>query len=180
MSPLGERLATLDHALQYGPGIRAQRLVEASFLVAAFFSGDVRLAYPTLALATLQAISPRLVPVAWGLAALMPLREPRPTDLYFDLRGSQGACAASAVVMCTGIALVHAGSPAWGFLVLAMPTASFLLAPTVGFCTGCAVYVACRELGAWLGAVRRLPDGACDVVVGSTTSPREAEATRRP
>ena len=34
-----------DRELQYGPGMRVQRLAEAGFLVAAIFSQDVRFAY---------------------------------------------------------------------------------------------------------------------------------------
>src|SRR5439155_26556513 len=83
----------LDKRLQYGPGMRVQRLVEAAFLIATFFSGDIRLAYVTLGLTALQALSPRLVPVAVLVAAFVPPpREHRLGDLYFDFAGTRGAC----------------------------------------------------------------------------------------
>lgn len=175
VSSLAHRIAALDHALQYGPGLRVQRIVEALFLLGTFFTGDLRPAYATLALVSLQALSPRLAPVAWVAAALAPTRAARPSDLYFDLAGSRGACAASAAVLLLGIVLVHAGHPGWGFFVLTMPTASFVLSPTVGFCTGCAVYVWGRELASRLGPERRLPHGAKDVVLH-----RAEEAPGRP
>lgn len=145
--------------------MRAQRVVEALFLIAAFFSEDVRFAYVTLVLAVLQALSPRLVPVAWVAALLWRARAPRPSDLYFDLGGTRGACAISAIMLGAGIALVHAGHVVAGYLFMALPAASFVLSPTVGFCCGCAVYVWGREILARLGIARRVPDGACDVVL---------------
>lgn len=171
-----ERLAALDRALQYGPGMRAQRLVEALFLISAFFAADVRLVYPALAFSALQTLSPRLVPVAWIASAVMPRRDPRASDLYFDLGGVRGACAVSTAMMVAGVALVHAGHPGWGFVLLAAPTASLVLSPTVGFCCGCAFYVAGREALSRLGVVRRIPDGACDVVLGADAE----EAADRP
>ena len=79
--------------------MRVQRVVEAALLLAAFFTGDVRFAYATLASATLQAMSPRLAPVALLVATLVPAHdEHRLGDFYFDLRASQGACASSAVL----------------------------------------------------------------------------------
>src|SRR5437899_963431 len=75
----------LDKRLQYGPGMRVQRVVEAAFLIAAFFSGDIRLAYVTLGFTVLQALSPRLVPVAVLVAAFVPApRAHKLGDLYFD------------------------------------------------------------------------------------------------
>ena len=60
-------LHELDRRLQYGPGMRVHRLVEAGFLIAAFFSGDVRFAYVTLGLGVLQTVSARLVLSPLGL-----------------------------------------------------------------------------------------------------------------
>src|SRR6185503_11097031 len=102
--PTMRMLEDLDRRLQYGPGMRAQRLVEAGFLVAAFFTGDIRLAWVTLALTVLQSVSPRLVPVALGVAAFVPPpKAHRLGDLYFDLAGTRGACAISVLVQVAGI-----------------------------------------------------------------------------
>jgi hypothetical protein len=157
-------LRDLDDRLQYGPGMRAQRLVEAGFLIAAFLTGDVRFAYVTLVLMVLQTMSGRLVPVALAIAAFVPApREHRMSDLYFDLSGTRGACAISLFVQVGGIWLVHAGHPALGYLALALPTASLVLAPTVGFCCGCAAYVLMRDALAKLGLTKRYANGACDI-----------------
>lgn len=165
--------AELDRRLQYGPGMRAQRMVEAGFLIAAFFAGDIRFSYVTLGLTVLQAVSPRLVPVALGVATFVPApKEHRLSDLYFDLAGTRGACAISVLVQVAGIWLVRDGHSAWGWLVLAFPTASFLLAPTVGFCCGCAFYVAGREVLARLGLAKRYANGACDINVDAATAAR--------
>ena len=138
-------------------------------MVTAFFSGDVRFAYVTLGLAVLQTVSARLVPVALGVALFSAApREHRLSDLYFDLGGTRGACAVSVCVMGTGIWLVRAGHGIVGWLLLAFPTASFVLAPTVGFCCGCAVYVAMREVLAKLGVAKRYANGACDIDIGRT------------
>lgn len=154
----------LDRRLQYGPGMRLQRLVEAGFLIAAFFSGDVRFAYVTLGLAVLQTLSARLVPIALVIAAFSAApREHRLSDLYFDLGGTRGACAVSVCVMATGTWLIRGGHGVAGWLLLALPTASFVLAPTVGFCCGCAVYVALREVLAKVGVAKRYANGACDI-----------------
>jgi hypothetical protein len=159
-------LRELDRRLQYGPAMRAQRVVEAGFLIAAFFCGDVRFAYVTLGLTILQATSGRLVPVALAVAAFVPApREHRLSDLYFDLAGTRGACAISVFVQAGGIWLVEHGHPTAGYMILAVPTASFVLAPTVGFCCGCAVYVAIRDVLARLGISKRYADGACDIEI---------------
>ncbi|HWT21344.1 MAG TPA: DUF4395 family protein [Variovorax sp.] len=140
-----------DRELQFGPGMRVQRLTEAGFMVAAIFTQDVRFAYVTFALTFLQMLSPRWVPVARLVARLVRFRgEHRIGDLYFDLGGTRGACALSVVVQAAGLGLVRAGWPTAGFVVLAVPTASFLIAPTLGFCAGCWFYVLGRD---WL--VRR-------------------------
>ena len=152
--------------------MRAQRLAEAFFLLLAFFTTDLRYAYVTFALTLLQAVSGRLVPVAWTVAALVPApREHRLGDLYYDLSGTRGACAISVVVQAAGIWLVHAGHAAAGYLVLTMPAASFVLAPTVGFCCGCAVYVGLRELLVKLGVSKRYANDACDVDIPGSEAP---------
>lgn len=143
--------ADLDSALQFGPAMRVQRLVEAGFMVAAIFTQDVRFAYVTFGLTVLQALSPRWAPVAQLVARLVHFRgEHRIGDLYFDLGGIRGASATSLLAQGAGIALVSWGFGTVGFFVLALPTASFLMAPTLGFCAGCWFYVLGRD---WL--VRR-------------------------
>lgn len=140
-----------DRELQFGPGMRAQRLTEAALLIAAIFTRDVAFAYGTFVLTVLQAISPRWAPVALVVARLRPFRgEHRIGDLYFDLGGMRGACAISVFVQATALALIAAGYETAGFMLLTMPTASFLIAPTLGFCAGCWFYVLGRD---WL--VRR-------------------------
>jgi hypothetical protein len=168
-------LAELDRRLQYGPGLRAQRLVEAAFLVATFFTEDLRFAYVTMGLTLLEALSPRLVPVALLVSAFRPPPSQHHLgDIYFDLAGSRGACVLAAVVQGLALALVHSGHEVFGYALLTMPTASFLLVPTVGFCTGCAVYVFMRDLLARLGVVERYAHGACDVDIdGSKASRRQ-------
>jgi hypothetical protein len=132
--------------LQFGPGMRVQRLTEAAFLVAALFTQDLRFAYATFALTVLQVLSPRWALVARLVARLVRFRgEHRIGDLYFDLGGSRGACAISVVVQAGAIGLVSAGHPTIGFIVLTLPTASFLMAPTLGFCAGCWFYVLGRD-----------------------------------
>lgn len=138
----------VDRELQFGPGMRVQRLTEAAFLVAALFAQDVRLALVTFVLTLLQALSPRWVPVALAVARLMPFEgRHRIGDMYFDLRGSRGACAISVFVQAFAIALVAGGWPTAGFIVLTVPAASFLMGPTLGFCAGCWFYVLGRD---WL------------------------------
>lgn len=154
----------IDRELQYGPGMRVQRLAEAGFLVAAIFSQDVRLAYITLALTALQVLSPRWVPIAQVVARFVRFRgEHRIGDLYFDPRGIRGACALSVIVQLIGVALVEAGQPVAGFIVLAVPTASFLMAPTLGFCAGCWFYVLGRDWLAQHGWLQRGSDDFNDI-----------------
>lgn len=149
-----------DRQLQFGPGLRVQRLVEAVFLLAALFTRDVTFAYVTFALTLLEALSPRWVPVALVVARFARFRgEHRIGDLYFDLRGSRGACAISVFVQAAGIGLVWAGHPLAGFMLLTVPTASFLMAPTLGFCAGCWFYVLGRD---WLVRHRLLRGGFDD------------------
>ncbi|MBI2376122.1 MAG: DUF4395 family protein [Deltaproteobacteria bacterium] len=166
-------LRELDQRLQFGPGMRAERLTEAGFLIAAFFTEDVRYAYVPFVLSVLQAISGRFAPVALLVAALVPRRpERRLGDLYFDLGGTRGACAISALVQAIGIWLVHSNHDLIGFLTLTMPTASFVLSPTVGFCCGCALYVGMRNLLVKLGLTKRYANGACDINIEGTQAAR--------
>ena len=140
-----------DRELRFGPGMRVQRLAEAGFLLVAIFLQDERLAYVTFVLSVLQSLSPRWVPIALLVARLAPFRgEHRIGDLYFDAGGVRGASAISVLVQAIGLGLVFAGHRTAGFLVLTFPAASFLMAPTLGFCCGCWFYVLGRD---WL--VRR-------------------------
>ncbi|ROZ78800.1 DUF4395 family protein [Ramlibacter sp. WS9] len=133
--------------LQFGPGMRVERLAEAAFLLAAIFTQDVRFAYVTFILTLLQAVSPRWAPVAQIVARFARFRgQHRIGDMYFDLGGSRGACAISVVVQGVCLGLIAAGFPITGFVLLTVPTASFLIAPTLGFCAGCWFYVLGRDL----------------------------------
>lgn len=171
----------LDRELQFGPGMRAQRLTEAAFMVAALLTQDVRFAYVTFAFSVLQTISPRWAPVARVVARLVRFRgEHRIGDLYFDLGGSRGACAISVVVQAAGIGLVWSGQPTIGFIVLTLPTASFLMAPTLGFCAGCWFYVLGRD---WLGrhGLRRGFDDLDDVAIdGENDNGKDQPELRAP
>lgn len=157
----------LDRRLQYGPAMRVERIAEAAFLGAAFFTADARWAWVTFVLTGLQVLSPRLAPFALLTAALS---RPKPGhalgDLYFDLSGSRGACAMALLVQAAALALIHTGHVTAGMLLLAMPAASFLLAPTVGFCSGCACYVVGRDALVKLGILGRFQDGSRDVDIG--------------
>src|SRR5688572_9452597 len=83
-------LAELDRRLQYGPGMRVQRLVEAGLLIATFFTGELWFAYGALGLMLMQVLSPRLAPVAMLVAAFVrPREEHYLGDLYFDLAGTR-------------------------------------------------------------------------------------------
>jgi hypothetical protein len=142
---------TMDTAreLQFGPGMRVQRLTEAAFLIAAIFTQQVHFAYVTFILTLLQVVSPRWAPVAQAVARFARFRgQHRRGDMYFDLAGSRGACALALVVQAAGLALIGMGWPTAGFMLLTVPTASFLIAPTLGFCAGCWFYVLGRD---WLG-----------------------------
>ena len=165
--------AELDRRLQYGPAMRVQRIVEAGFLVAAFFANEPRLAWVTFAMSVLQTISPRAAPVALVVAAFVPAPERHAGgDLYFDLAGSRGACAVATVVQAVGLGLLHGGHATVGWFVLTMPTASFVLSPTIGFCAGCAMYVGLRELLVRARVVGRSPDATRDVEVHDATAAR--------
>lgn len=166
----------IDRELQYGPGMRVQRLTEAAFLVAALFTQDVRFAYVTFALTLLQVLSPRWVPVARVVARLVRFRgEHHIRDLYFDLDGIRGACALSVVVQAAGLGLVWAGLPTVGFIVLAVPTASFLIAPTLGFCAGCWFYVLGRDWLARRGWLKRGYDDLTDITVDGESPSHQPE-----
>ena len=156
----------IDRELQFGPGMRVQRITEAGFLVAAIFTQDVHLAYVTFASTVLQAISPRFVPVAALVAWLVRFSgRHRVGDLYFDLRGSRGACAISVVVQAAGLALIASGHATVGFIVLTVPAASFLMAPTLGFCAGCWFYVLGRDWFAVRGWLKRGFNDQRDIAV---------------
>lgn len=166
----------IDRELQYGSGMRVQRLTEAGFMVAAIFMQDVRFAYVTFTLTLLQVMSPRWVPVALAVARLVRFRgEHHIGDLYFDLGGIRGACALSVVVQAAGLALVWAGWPTAGFIVLAVPTASFLIAPTLGFCAGCWFYVLGRDWLARHGWLKRGSDGFTDITVDGESPSHQPE-----
>jgi hypothetical protein len=156
----------IDRELQFGPGMRVQRLAEAAFMLAALFTQDPRFACVTFALTVLQALSPRWVPIALLVAAVVRFRGAlRIGDMYFDLRGVRGACAISVFVQAAGLGLVFAGYRVAGFVILTVPTASFLMAPTLGFCAGCWFYVLGRD---WLVRHRWLKgatDGLHDIAI---------------
>jgi hypothetical protein len=165
-----------DRELQFGPGMRVQRLVEAAFIISALFTQDVRFAYVTFALTVLQALSPRWAPVALGVAWLVRFRgEHRISDLYFDLGGSRGACIISIFVQSAGLVLVWAGHPTWGFIVLAFPAASFLMAPTLGFCAGCWFYVLGRDWLARHGGLKRGSNEFSDITVDGESPSHQPE-----
>lgn len=156
----------IDRRLQFGPGMRVQRLVEAALLLVALFSRDVRFAYPALVLTVLQAGSGRLALVAILVAAFKPAQGRRKlSDLYFDVDGSRGACVVAAMAQAVGIGLIHAGFVTAGFLLLTLPTASFMMSPTLGFCAGCWLYVMGRDVLSRIGLMRGGVAGAHDVEV---------------
>jgi hypothetical protein len=168
----GPRAESLDRAIQFGPGMRVQRLAEAAFLIAAIFAQDVRFAYVTLFLSVLQVLSPRWVPVARAVARVVHFREEhRIGDLYFDLGGIRGASAISVVVQVVGIGLVWTGQAMVGFMVLTLPTASFLMAPTLGFCCGCWFYVLGRDWLARRGWLRRGFHDIGDIAIARDDGP---------
>ena len=173
---LPQHASALDRELQFGPGMRVQRLVEAAFMVAAMFAQDIRFAYITFTLTALQALSPRWVPVARVVARLVHFSgEHRIGDLYFDLRGIRGACVLSVIVQAAGVALVWAGYPVTGFIVLTVPTASFLMAPTLGFCAGCWFYVLGRDWLARHGWLKEGFDDFSDITVDGESPRHQSE-----
>jgi len=165
-----------DRELQFGPGMRVQRLVEAAFIIGALFTQDVRFACVTFALTVLQALSPRWVPVARVVARLVRFRgEHRIGDLYFDLGGMRGAAVLATMVQAGGLALVWAGHPTWGFVVLTVPAASFLMAPTLGFCAGCWFYVLGRDWLARHGGLKRGFNEFSDITVDGESPSHQPE-----
>ncbi len=165
-----------DRELQFGPGMRVQRLTEAAFLIAALFTQDVRFAYVTFVLTALQVGSPRWAPVAQAVARVVHFRgEHRIGDLYFDLRGGRGACALSSIVQAAALALIGNGHPAVGFLILTVPAASFLMAPTLGFCAGCWFYVLGRDWLARRGWLKGGFDDCADITVDGETRGHQPE-----
>jgi hypothetical protein len=175
-APIHWQRERVDRALQFGPAMRFQRLAEAAFLIAAIATQDVRFAYVTLALSVLQTISPRWVPVAQLVARVVQQRgEHRIGDLYFDLGGIRGASAISVVVQLLGLGLVWSGYTLAGFIVLTLPTASFLMAPTLGFCCGCWFYVLGRDWLARRGWLNRGFDDVRDIAIARDDGPDQPE-----
>lgn len=161
----------IDRELQFGPGMRVQRLVEAGFLVVALFTQDERFAYVTLALNVLQVLSPRCEPVALVVARFLPFRgEHRIGDLYFDQGGVRGASAISMLVQALGLGLLAMGYRIPGFLVLTMPAASLLMMPTAGFCAGCWFYVLGRDWLARRGSLKGVSDDHHDISIDGEAS----------
>ena len=170
-----------DRELQFGPGMRVQRLTEAAFMVAAMFTQDARFAWVTFALTVLQAISPRWVPIALIVARIVRFSgRHRIGDLYFDLRGTRGACAISVFVQGAGLLLIAAGYTTAGFIVLTVPTASFMLAPTLGFCAGCWFYVLGRDWFARRGWLKRGFDDLHDIAVDGAQPRHQPELPAAP
>lgn len=170
------RADDVDRALQFGPAMRVQRLTEAAFMVAAIFAQDVRFAYVTFVLTLLQALAPRWAPVAQVVARLVRVRsEHRIGDMYFDLGGIRGASAISVLAQGAGIALVWSGHDVAGFMMLAIPTASFVMAPTLGFCAGCWFYVLGRDWVVQRGWLRRDFDEFADIAIARGDKPDQPQ-----
>lgn len=167
--------------LQYGPGMRVQRLTEAAFLIVAIFTQDLRFAYVTFLLTLLQVASPRWAPVAQLVARFARFGgRHRIGDMYFDLGGSRGACAISLAVQAACLALAAAGFPMAGFVLLTVPTASFLIAPTMGFCAGCWFYVLGRDWLARRGWLKRGFDDHNDITFDGEASRDQPELRPAP
>jgi hypothetical protein len=150
--------------LQFGPGMRAERLTEAVFLIAAIFTQDVRFAYVTYVLTLLQILSPQWALVAQVVARFARFRgQHRIGDMYFDLGGSRGACSIALAVQSVCLALIAAGFPTIGFVLLTVPAASVLVAPFLGFCAGCWFYVLGRDWFGRRGWVKGSFDGHHDI-----------------
>jgi hypothetical protein len=164
--PAAAQFEGLERELRFGPGMRAQRLVEAGLMITAIYTQDLRWVYVAFVLTLLQVLSPRWAPVARGVAWLVRFNGKHLIgDLYFDLGGVRGACAVAALAQAAGIALVWAGHATAGYLVLALPTASLLMAPTLGFCAGCWFYVLGRDVLARRGWLRRGHDDSGDIAI---------------
>jgi hypothetical protein len=166
----------IDRELQFGPGMRVQRLTEAALLIVAIFTREVYFAWGTFALTLLQVASPRWAIVALLVARFKPFGgEHHASDLYFDLGGTRGACAISAVVQAVALALIGAGHEVAGYVLLTMPTASFLIAPTLGFCAGCWFYVLGRDWLIHRGWLKRGSHDPHDIPVGGEAAPDQRE-----
>lgn len=162
--------------LQFGPGMRVQRLTEAAFLIAALFTQDLRLAAVTFGFTLLQALSPRWAPVALVVARLVRFHgQHRIGDMYFDLGGVRGACVLSLFVQGMAMGLVLAGYRTAGFIVLTVPAASFLMAPTLGFCAGCWFYVLGRDWLVRRGWLKGASDALRDIAVDGAGSGHQPE-----
>lgn len=146
--------------LERGYGMRVERGVEGTLLLATFVTGELRTAYLAFGLLAVQAVvSPVLSPFALLYAAVDHRdRRARLGDVYYDATGSRGAAAISCAIMAVAFLLIHLGVPYAGQLLLGAPCASCLLAATVGFCAGCGYFVLGRDL-----VVRAAPEGAVDV-----------------
>jgi hypothetical protein len=159
-------MSTLVDRLERGYGMRAQRTTEGLLLAATFVVGDLRPAWVVFAMVVLQAIAPIAAPIALVWQAIDRRIPPdRLGNLYFDRRGLRGAATLASLVLACALALTSWSSvPELGRILLAVPTASALLASTVGFCAGCSHYAFGLDLLVRAGLARR-PEGACDVDV---------------
>ncbi len=158
---------TLRDRLERGYAMRAQRLTEGFLLASSFVFDDLRPAYVAFALIALQVISSYASPVALLWMALVRGVPPdRLGNLYFDMKGSRGACVISCALLATAFALIRHGVwPTLGRVLIGAPAASCILSATVGFCAGCANYVLLRDLLVRARLMRPTPEGACDVDV---------------
>lgn len=160
-------MTALRDRLERGYAMRAQRIALGLLLTAAIVFDDMRPAHVAFALLLLEIASPLASPLALLWVALDRRVPPnRLGNLYYDLAGARGAAAVSCVVLGAAFALVRwSAVPELGRALLGLPAASALLSATVGFCAGCGHYVVGRDLLVRAGALRRSPEGACDVDV---------------
>lgn len=146
--------------LERGHALRVEDAAHGVLLLAAFALHDLRPAYVACALIALQGlVSPIAGPFAL-LYALVDRREPTAGrgDIYCDTRMVRGASVIACMGMIVAFVLLHFEVPVIGYLMLGAACASSLLAATVGFCGGRAVFVLGRDL-----LVHRAPEGATDV-----------------
>jgi len=154
---------SIAQRIELGSGIRVQRALEAVLLLTAIFTSDVRLVWAGLVIFALQVVSPRLALFALAVALFRPSpKQSHISDIYNDFQGVRGSCAVSFVMLSLGLLLLHGGQP-FGWVFVACPTASCLLAPTVGFCAGCTCYVVARDLASRAKIVPQKMEGASDV-----------------
>jgi hypothetical protein len=162
--------------LQFGPGMRAERMTEAVFLIAAIFTQDVRFAYVTFILTVLQVLSPQWAPVAQLVARFARFRGVhRIGDMYFDLGGSRGSYAISLVAQCICLGLIAAGFPIIGFVLLTVPAASVLISPVLGFCAGCWFYVLGRDWFSRRGWLKGSFDEQRDISIDGEEARHQSE-----